>query len=450
MWWRLRGYRWSRPPASLCAFGCIFKRLWGFYAHDLTKAAFSAQFFLLYPEKTSLRNHVLPKWPFPSFMPPKACINQFEIATQMKHLMIVAALWLTLPLLAQSPFGPQLAVPVYFNDANKPNQKEAPAEANAFLSGIALLFLDTANTADELLVTDNSDLVVWHELVGKSTKATFVVPDSQFVGRLELMYFGTKCQVELWWQDRSSADKAYAKGELVLNEKGEYALHFFADENKSQKLGSIFKSLNTFLMQLHARNHRKVAMKSWFSKDSVNVIVGADSQFDTDFDLFWLDKSLRKHLQKMAANAYSKLFKYDKEMVQQQDSVVNTNKRIYHHAVRQGTDGMQGIITIEMKPDKRTRYVFLKPFHRYEIRVEYEFEFIKNRPGQLTIRKFGLRNINNGDFVEMDIFDFMNNGLPVMYVDLIRGVVTAPDAWDMTNVVHIVEDVLKASKLPFD
>lgn len=368
---------------------------------------------------------------------------------KMKYFIIAVACWLTLPLVAQSPFKPQLAVPVYFNNTTKHTTKADRTPASTFLSGIALLFLDTVNTADELFVTGGSDLVVWHESVGRSTKATFIIPDSQFVGRLELMYFDSKCHADIWWQDRNSAEESYASGELMANEKGEYALHLTADAIVAQQIGNIFHPLNTQLMQLHSRNQRRVAMKSWFNRDSTNIIVGADSQFDTDYDLLWLDQSLRQRLQSVASNAFSKLFLFSNQNQETKDSVVSATKQIHHRAVRKG-NGVRGTLTINFKPDNSARYVFLKPFQRYRILIEYDFVYSKHRPSELTIRKFGLRNANNGDFVEMDIYDFVNNGLPVMYVDLIRGVVTAADAWDITNVIHAIEDVVAASRLPLE
>jgi hypothetical protein len=368
----------------------------------------------------------------------------------MKYLFIAAAVWLAYPLIAQSPFNQQLTVPIYFMEDYKPGSSLEEVEPNAHMSGIALLFVDTADMKDELYVTDNSDFVVWHEYIGTSTNATFIIPDSQFVGRLEMMYIGPKCKVELWRQDRSSTNRTYAKGELVTNAKGKQELLFFADGRKAEYLTAVFHSLNNHLMQLHTRSQHKIPMKAWFNRDSINVIVGADSQFDSDFDLFWLDKSLHKHLQKMATSAYSKLFLYDKQREQQQDSIVNGNRRIFHHAVRQGDSGMQGFVNISTKADKRSKYIFYKPQHKYDLWVEYEYEHIKQMTGKLTIRKLGLRNLDNGDFVEMDLFDFTDKSLPLVYVDLIRGVVTSSDGWEINNVVHVIEDTFRATKLPFD
>jgi hypothetical protein len=50
----------------------------------------------------------------------------------------------------------------------------------------------------------------------------------------------------------------------------------------------------------------------------------------------------------------------------------------------------------------------------------------------------------------MDLFDFTDKSLPLVYVDLIRGVVTSSDGWEINNVVHVIEDTFRATKLPFD
>lgn len=365
----------------------------------------------------------------------------------MKYWIIAVALWLAVPSIAQSPFKPQLAVPVYFNNHTKSSAKASHRVTDTYFSGIALLFLDTVNTSDELYLTRGGDLVIWHEYVGRSTKATFIVPDSQFIGRVELTYFDGRCWADIWWQDRNNAESIEATGELVVNSKQEYALNLGLDAVHSQKVNQLFNSLNDQLMVLHARNQRRVAIKSWFNKDSINVIVGSDSQFDADNDLFWLDQNLRQRLQSVATNAFSKLFLFSNQNKELVDSLKSGNKKLIHRAERRG-NGVAGELSIRFKPDNSTRYVFLKPFQTYHLSINYTFVYAKNRPSELSIQRFALRNMDTGDFVDMDLYDFVNNGLPVMYVDLIRGVVTATDAWDITNVIHAIEDVVAASRLP--
>lgn len=360
---------------------------------------------------------------------------------------LVITLLTTLNLTAQSPFNPQLAVPVHFSKKGDAPSQVVRHGTKTYLSGIALLFLDTASIADELLVTGGSDLVVWHEYVGQSTKVAFYVPDSSFIGRLELTYYNAKCKVDISWIDRNNAAEYQAVGELQVADNGEYFLNLNAEPSAIPNLNRIFHPLNTYLMQLYNRNLRRVAMKSWFDKDSINMIVGADSQFDTDFDLLWLDQTLRQRIHLIATNAFSKLVLFNRATTSLQDSLVSNNRVLLHKVERKGR-GIQGTLSIKFKPDQSTRYVFLKPFHQYQAEIDYTFVYNKQGLNELSIGRFGLRNLQTGDFVDMDIFDFVNYSLPVMYVDLIRGVVTGDDAWDITNVIHAIEDVVASSVLP--
>jgi hypothetical protein len=363
------------------------------------------------------------------------------------YWILAAAISFTINLSAQSPFSPQLAIPVHFGKTgDSPKQAERHG-TKTYLSGMALLFLDTASIADELWVSGGSDLVIWHEYVGQSTKATFYVPDSAFIGRIELIYFAGKCKAKVTWVDRNNALEHQANGELLINPNGEYYLSLDAEESAISSLNRIFHPLNVDLMQLYNRKMRRVEVKSWFDNDSINMIVGADSQFDTNFDLLWLDQSLRQRIHLIAVNAFSKLVLFNKPGGILQDSIVSKNRVLLHQAERSGK-GIKGKLSIKFKPDESTRYVFLKPFNQYQAEIEYSFVYNKQGLNELSIGRFGLRNLQTGDFVDMNIFDFVNYSLPVMYVDLINGVVTGEDVWNITNVIHVIEDVVASSNLP--
>ncbi len=363
------------------------------------------------------------------------------------YWFLVAAMCFAFKLSAQAPFNPQLAIPIYYGKVGDTPKQAERHGTKTYLSGMALLFLDTASVADELWVSGGSDLVIWHEYVGQSTKASFYVPDSAFIGRVELTYFAGKCKAEITWVDRNNATEHQANGELLTNNSGEYYLHLNAEEAAIPSINRIFHPLNVDLMQLYNRNMRRVTVKSWFDKDSINMIVGADSQFDTDFDLLWLDQSLRQRIHFIAVNAFSKLVLFNKTGNSFQDSIVSKNRVLLHQAERNG-EGIKGALSIKFMPDESTRYVFLKPFNQYQADIEYSFVYNKQGLNELSIGRFGLRNLQTGDFVDLNIFDFVNYSLPVMYIDLINGVVTGEDAWDITNVIHIIEDVIASSNLP--
>ncbi len=363
------------------------------------------------------------------------------------YWFLFATLCMALHSFAQSPFSPQLAIPVHFGKTEESAKSVERHGTKTYLSGMSLLFLDTANVTDELWVSGGSDLVIWHEYIGQSTKVTFYVPDSAFIGRLELTYFAGKCKALVSWVDRNTATEHEADGELLANANKEYYLYLNAEESAIPSISKIFYPLNIDLMQLYNRDMRRVAMKSWFDKDSINMIVGADSQFDTSFDLQWLDQNLRQRIQLIAVNAFSKLVLFNKAGGSLQDSIISGNRMLLHRVERKGK-GIQGTLSIKFKPDESLRYVFLKPFHEYEAEIGYSFVYNKQGLNELNIGRFGLRNLQTGDFVDMDIFDFVNYSLPVMYVDLIRGVVTGDDAWNITNVIHVIEDLVAGSNLP--
>ena len=233
---------------------------------------------------------------------------------------------------AQSPFKPQLALPIYFNgDAKKVSNTEKQIP-DAFLSGISLMFLDTADTNDELLLSGNSDLVIWHDNVGKSTLLTLVVPDSKAIGKLELLYFNSKCSANLWRQDRGTGDVIHATGKLEMS-GNEYSLHFsVANKADGKRFDDVINAINIHLMELHTRKLRKAAVKSWYNKDSINVIVGKDYQFNTDNELFWLDQSFRDRIVTVASNDYSKLFLMGNGPGSIQDSIKSGYGHVYHEA----------------------------------------------------------------------------------------------------------------------
>ena len=370
----------------------------------------------------------------------------------MKKPIVVSTLllWVTCAF-AQSPFNLQLAIPVHFSDlAQKVSNAQRPP-STVSLSGMALMFIDTASTADEIIVSGRSEPVIWHDYVGKSTKVTFVIPDSQMIGRLELLYFDSKCSASIWRHDRMNNEVVHARGALLEGKDG-YSLHFTVDDKTRQGLTDVFDRINVFLMKLHTRNLRTVAIKPWFNQDSINVIVGADSQFNTDYELFWFDQNMRNRLNNLAINAFSKLILFKNGADHLQDTIAGEH-RVVHRAVpfQSGLRGIQGTVSIQLKPNSNARYLFLKPDQTYRLFVDYSFFRGNSGPGELSINRFGLRNQETGDFVEMDVYDLVNNGFPVLYIDLIRGVVMEDGGpWDVSNVIHAIEDVFGASRLPYE
>jgi hypothetical protein len=355
---------------------------------------------------------------------------------------------------AQSPFKPQLALPVFFNSLAKKVANTEKKVPDAYLSGIALMFLDTADTNDELLMSGSSDLVIWHDNVGKSTLLTLVVPDSLATGKLELMFFDSKCAASLWRKDRKTGESVQTFGELEVGKNG-YSLNFSTNNQAdAAAFTAVIDVLNVQLMELHTRNLRRAQVKSWYNKDSINVIIGKDSQFETDNELFWLDQPFRDRLITVASNDFSKLFLFGNGTDFVQDSIKSINSQLFHEAkpfTQNGCQGIHGTIAITLKPEIIANYMFFNPKHIYRLYVDYTFCHGGNIRNNFSINRLGLRNKNNGDFVDMDLFDFVSNGLPIMYVDLINGVVTSSyKSWDISKAIHFVEDVFKATALPYE
>jgi len=352
---------------------------------------------------------------------------------------------------AQSPFELQLAIPVHFKDIAKTVSNGDAQQTSIPLSGMALMFLDTASTEDQLILTGRSGLVIWQDYIGKSIKVTFVVPDTQMIGRLELVYFESKCAASIWRHDRVTDEVAHARGNLVSDKDG-YSLHFTTDEKTKSGLGDVIDHLNKYLMKLHTREMRKVAVRPWFNQDSLNVIVGADSQFNTDYELFWLDQSLRSRTHSLASHAFSKLVLFQNSPGELRDTIKGRHQVVHRAAAfKSGVRGVQGRVSVKLKPDDSARYLFLKPGQTYNLFVDYTFFRGSSGPGELSFSRFGLRNQDTGDFVEMEVHDLVNSGFPVLYVDLIKGVVMEDGGpWDVSNVIHAIEDVFGASKMPYE
>lgn len=385
--------------------------------------------------------------------PTNILLNNTNDYSQMKQLIFTFSLvFYSILAFAQTPFKAQFAIPVYFNDIAKKVANVEKQTSTAQLSGIALMFLDTVNATDELIVTSSSELVIWRDYIGKSTKLSFMIPDSQMIGRLELMYFDSKCSVAIWREDRTTGEVVHAAGDLLAGPAG-YSMILPVDQKSKNKLAEVFDRLNILLMKLHTRELREVPIKPWFSLDSLNLIVGADSQFGTDYELFWFDQNLHNRLKTLAINDFSELILFDKKGDHLQDSIIGRHKIVHNASVVKSEDlpGIRGTVSITLKPDDSARYIFFKPRHKYKLFVDYSFFRGDSGPGDLSINRFGLKDLATDDFVELDMLDFVTSGFPVMYVDLIQGVVTADGgSWDISNVIHAIEDVFGATRLPYE
>ncbi len=359
-------------------------------------------------------------------------------------LLLFVAFSLTLSY-AQAPFIAQLTVPVQLNFGTKNKQQVKLGE----LSGISLLFLDTTKTEDEIVLMGHGEPVIWYDHAGESLKVTFIVPDSQATNYLELLYSRSSCSVSMLRHEKMTNDSLRASGNLVMDPEG-YRMYLVGPLTSKTGLETAIGQMNEFFMMLHAKTMTRVHVKSWFHSDSLNVILGKDSQFDTADDLFWLDQNMRNRLRQLSVNAYSRLYLFENKAQFISDTLSSYGLTVHTAQPDPANElGIKGCLSFKIKADSQIKYLFLKPKKEYLFSLCYSFIRRGTGEGELNLEKISCKNLATGDFVEMELTDLVSNGIPLLYVDLIRGVVMEDgDRWDIANVVHAFGDVLNLSYLP--
>ncbi|MEZ4961791.1 MAG: hypothetical protein R2830_18325 [Saprospiraceae bacterium] len=349
------------------------------------------------------------------------------------------------PVCCQAPFVPQLTIPVQLNYGVKSREKVSLGD----LSGIAVLFLDTTKMKDEIDLMGHGQPVIWYDHAGESLKVTFVVPDSQATNYLSLLYSKTSCSVGLMRHEKLSNDTLRASGNLVLDPEG-YQVYLVGPLGAKDGLKTAINQLNDFFMLLHARSRTTVNLKSWFNTDSLNVIIGSDTQFGTDNDLFWIDQSLRMRIRQLAVNAYSRLYLFENKAGFVKDTLTSFGFAVHTaQADPRDDNGVKGNLSFKVEPDDRLKYLFMKPHVAYLFSVGYSFYRHGSGKGELILEKISCKNLETSDFVDMELTDLVSNGIPLIYVDLIRGVVMEDGGpWDVANIFHALEDIFRLSYLP--
>jgi hypothetical protein len=249
--------------------------------------------------------------------------------------------------------------------------------------------------------------------------------------------------------EKMNNDSIRASGNLVLDPEG-YRMYLEGPAKVQAGLETAIGQLNDFFMRLHAKTMTRVQVKSWFHSDSLNVILGKDSQFDTADDLFWLDQNLRNRLRQLSVNAYSRLYLFENKAQSITDTMTSYGLTV-HTAQPDPANpyGIKGCLSFKIKADSRVKYLFLKPKKEYLFSLCYSFIRQGAGEGELILEKISCKNLETADFVEMELTDLVSNGIPLIYVDLIKGVVMEDGKrWDIANVVHAFNDVLNLSYLP--
>ena len=82
--------------------------------------------------------------------------------------------------------------------------------------------------------------------------------------------------------------------------------------------------------------------------------------------------------------------------------------------------------------------------------MEIGYQYTQHKKtGHLSINSFKISNLRNNDFIEMDVQDLVYRGVPMLYVDLIQGVVMEDEgAWKAAQIIQVIQDIFKLVKLP--
>lgn len=339
---------------------------------------------------------------------------------------------------AQSPVKLQITYPIYLEDVAFPHQHNPAKPPIGELCGVALLFLDTAKVQDEIIVTNLEDPVIWIDKAGISTVARFVVPDSSGAFSLELRFANGICAVNFL-----SGDTPIANG-ILTQERGIYKIRMVGSQSAHHRILGLLETLNTHLLKLHTKAQKTIPIGHRYNSETVNVILGPDQSYDTNFDLLWFDGSLLERVKELADNAHFSALKTPGAPALEESTV---NQALVRHQVvlvPGQSHVTKGKVSTLFKVQPGTGHLFLRPNQEYLIEVGYRFEKWPFGEGRFMVDQFTVKNMGNGDFVSMDVLDFNWNGLPILYVDLIKGVVMEDEgAWKADQVLAVVQEVFR-------
>ncbi len=353
-------------------------------------------------------------------------------------------LFYTTFLISQNPIPVQVSIPVYYQDVKYPHLQSKNLKPIGQLCGISLLFLDTSKVKEQIVIGDLNDPIIWLDKVGISTKLSFIVTDSNAnVTTLDLLYSNNTCAASI-----SRNDSIISIGNLT-KENDLYAMRIIGNNYWRNEIKYLIEKVNHHLLRLHTKQIKSIPISGLFNPDSLNVILGHDYSFDTNFDLTWFDGTLRNRIKAEASMAYDRLH------AQLNDSLyldtIKTNAVVFHSVVNDNDNRhiTHGTVSTIFKVESETGYLFLKTQKEYLMEIGYAYHQRTGDSGRLMINKFLIKNMENGDFIEMEVYDLSENGIPVLYVDLISGVVMEDDgAWKANEFITAIQDVFRLVKLP--
>lgn len=361
----------------------------------------------------------------------------------MKTSLLLPLFFLANVAMSQTPIPIQVSLPVYLEDVEFTHLHSPDKPPIGHLCGVALYFFDTTQVREKIVVSNLHDPVIWFDKVGISTKVRFVMADSASVSSIDLLYANRVCTVNILDNDQIIASGS------ISEEYGRHLMRLLGEESYTERVQSILHTLNNYLLRLHSMEQIDIPISAFFDSNNSNVILGKDPSFDTNYDLHWFDKQLRQRLKNIAQMAYQQIEEDESQQPYKQS--IETIAWCEHLAkkipgVHNKTSGKVSTL-FKMKGEKE--YLFLKPEQEYLIQVDYTYEHWQPRQDRLLIDRFSIKNIENNDFIEMEIFDFTWLGVPIIYVDLINGVVMEDaGAWRADQFLTAIQDVFKLVRMP--
>jgi hypothetical protein len=361
------------------------------------------------------------------------------------NLLRLIAFFLSFPLLAQAQFDQiaQVSIPV-FMDENDPSSQSSVMRPTGELSGIALMLFEEQGEEDYIQMIRQGDPILWIDRVGISSKATFVIPDEEGLAKMEMLLSNGRLSVKFRLEETELA------WGVVAEEKNKFVMRLVGDPINEGSIVKILGKVNNYLMRLHLRKQKKIIIRPGFNQDTLNVICGYDTQFDTNYDVIWLDEDLYKRLENEAQIVHRYLSLTDSLNGNYKESVQNS-ARVEHTAKISATDPnfMYGTIVILFEVLGGKDYYFLQGEERYQIAIDYLFNNKSYGKPNLTIEKLMLRNVQSGDFLEMSMMDLTSSKIPIIYIDLINSVIMDDyGTWNIVQVFTVLEDIFGMIDLP--
>lgn len=362
----------------------------------------------------------------------------------MRFVFCTLLLLTTTFITSQNPFPLQVSLPVYLeHEAYSYLRSDVSASPISLLCGISLMFLDTSKVQEEVIVSGLEDPIIWFDKVGISTIVRFIVSDSSSQTSMDLLFANNACRVNIVKNGQNIANGS------ITPEFGGYSLRLVGDDSVSGDIVKFLEKLNDYLLGLHTKVQKTIPISPLFARDSLNLIFGHDYSYNTNFDLYWFDETLRNRIKNLALKSF--LVMGNDGRGSPVSESLQTNAIVHHEAMKmRGTSNrLGGKVSTIFKMNGEKNYLFLKAKQEYYMEISYKYERWATASDRLMIDKFYIKNLENDDFIEMRVFDFTWSGAPILYVDLINGVVMEEQgAWKADQFITAIQDVFRLVKLP--